>query len=95
MKADIKKIIDAAAHYTIASDGWNDAAHRHLINFVILIPKQKPIFWKVVDSSLMKLDSEGTKSLIRDAAKEIGFQKWTSLIMDNAPRRAGLPKSRK
>lgn len=50
-KSNLEKIRKAKS-YSIVTDGWTNLRNEHILNFIIVIPSSKPIFFKV--SSLTK-----------------------------------------
>lgn len=47
MKTEIEAKIKKAKTYSLVTDGWSNARNEHIINFVVCIPDEAPIFYKV------------------------------------------------
>ncbi|KAJ7961380.1 DUF659 domain-containing protein [Quillaja saponaria] len=69
---------------SIVSDGWTDAQHMSLINFMAT-SKGGLIFLKAIDGSKEYKDKFYMISLIRSAIVEVGDKNVVQVITDNAP----------
>lgn len=70
--------------YTIASDVWTSVRSEHLVNFIILIRNEKPLYYKSINTSHLQMNAETQKRLIVECASELGIEKWLGAIVDNA-----------
>lgn len=82
-KLTVDKIKDCKG-YVLISDGWTDISGHHIVNFIVQIVGEKPFFYKSVDTSQTKQTSQNVADLIVATAKELGTDKWTALLLDNA-----------
>lgn len=78
------KKIETSKGFVLASDGWTSVRTEHLVNFIVLIPGHKPLYFKSVNTSGLQMNAETQKKLIVDAATELGISKWIGVIVDNA-----------
>lgn len=85
LKRQLRAKIDAADSFVLISDGWTNVAKHHLVNFIIILPNEKPFFWKCVDTSTLKNDANTSAETIIAVAKELNIEKWVGLVTDNAP----------
>lgn len=85
MKEKLNDILEETNNFTLISDGWTNIKGHHLVNFVVHVTGQSPMFFKCVDTTSLEMNSENIAKIIIDTAKEIGTDKWASLITDNAP----------
>ena len=49
MKRNVQQIIQEASSVSIISDGWSNIRNEHLVNFLLLIPNHKPLFYDYID----------------------------------------------
>lgn len=76
--------IEESKGYVLASDGWTSVRTEHLVNFIVLLPGHKPLYYKTVNTSGVQMNADNQKKLITDAATELGMDKWNGVIVDNA-----------
>lgn len=55
-QANLEKIRKAKC-YSIVTDGWSNIRNEHIINFIVVIPNEKPIFYKVCIVYYYKIES--------------------------------------
>lgn len=67
-------MIKSARMYSLVTDGWSNVRQEHLVNFIVIIPNQKPIFFKAVDTSGVVQSAENIAKQIIDVAEEIGTE---------------------
>ena len=79
-----KRKIKNATMVSICSDGWEDQNVKHHINFVAIIPKEKPIFIESVCTKSMKMTGKNIAKLLLRFIERIGAPKVTSVVTDTA-----------
>lgn len=52
----LREKIKASHGYVLVSDGWTSLRTEHLLNFIILLPNEKPLYYKSVDTRLYAYD---------------------------------------
>ena len=68
---------------SIVSDGWSDPQRRPLINIMAVLDGS-PMFIKAIDGSGEFKDKHYIAGVLKDAIKEIGYEKVVQVIIDNA-----------
>ena len=71
-------------YYSIVTDGWSNVRFDHIVNFIIIIDGEKPLFYKSIDTSNVVQSSETIFADICDVIEELGSEKLVSVITDNA-----------
>lgn len=69
----------------LISDGWTNVRCEHIVNFCIKAPDQHTIFYKSVCTKGIVQDAEGVAKAICEVIDELGPQKFSQVITDNAP----------
>ena len=67
---------------SIVSDGWTDAAHHPLINFMVF-PLNGPMFLKTIHDLGKKEDAQYIGELFIKAIKDAGVDSCVQIITDN------------
>ena len=70
---------------TLITDGWTNVRGDHIVNFCVKAPGQKPLFLKSIDTSGVPQTAQAVAEAISTVIVELGAQKFSSIITDNAP----------
>ena len=84
MKTSVKEIVKEAHSVSIVSDGWSNIRNEHFVNFILIIPNHKPLFYGYIDCDGESQTSIQISSDIITVIEEIGAQKVNSVVTDNA-----------
>ncbi|KAL4611970.1 hypothetical protein ACB092_08G164500 [Castanea dentata] len=68
---------------SIVSDGWSDPQRRPFIN-IMVVSDGDPVFIKAIDGSGEFKDKHYIAGVLKDAIKDIGYEKVVQVITDNA-----------
>jgi hypothetical protein len=84
------EMIQDSNMYSLATDGWSNIRNDHLVNFVVLIPNKKPIFFKSIDTSAHSQTAEMVAADICEVIELLGPRKLVSVVTDNASNMQGM-----
>jgi hypothetical protein len=70
---------------TLMSDGWTNVRHDHIVNFCIKAPGEQPVFYSSIETNEITQNATAVADSIIDVIQEIGVEKFSCLITDNAP----------
>ena len=77
-------MVGDALMYSIATDGWSNITNEHLVNFILLIPRKNPFFYRSITTTASQTSEEIAKTII-DIVNEIGHKhRLCSVVTDNA-----------
>lgn len=83
-KIDIKVLIKKAAFFSLCTDDWSNVRKEHLVNFVVHLPEQKPVFWCAMDTSSERQDAQTIAWPILEVAEELDVKRTVALVTENA-----------
>lgn len=69
---------------TLISDGWTNVRGDHIVNFLVKAPGHPSMFFKSLDTSGIPQTTAGVTAAITGVIQEIGEEKVTALVTDNA-----------
>ena len=92
MKNNIQEIVKDAPTVSIISDGWSNLRNEHLVNFILVIPNQKPLFYGFIDCDGESQTSQQIATDSMHVIDEVGAEKVNSIVTDNASSMRGLSK---
>lgn len=78
----LKLKIKNSINISVCSDGWSNIRSEHIINILVLIPNEKPIFMKSVNTAGMSMTGKNIADIIINALIEIGITKISSVVTD-------------
>ena len=84
MRAVQYSIIRKKPSLSIFSDGWSNLRNEYLVNSILVIPNQKPLFYGFIDCDG---ESQTFLQFVTDLIRiieEIGSEKANSIVTDNA-----------
>ena len=81
----LEEIMSTSENLTLVSDGWTNVRGDHIVNFCIKAPNQKPFFYDSVNTSGVRQNSQAVASEIVNVIEQLGSEKFSSVITDNAP----------
>lgn len=84
MKMNVQEIVKEAHSVSIVSDGWSNIRNEHLVNFILIIPNQKPLFYGYIDCDGESQTSVQIASDLIKVIEEIRVEKVSSVVTDNA-----------
>lgn len=73
----------AVTGFVLCSDGWTDAQHRPLINFLLTSPKGQK-FLRAIDTSGSEKTGQYIADLLTEIMNEVGPEYVIAVIMDGA-----------
>ena len=79
------KFLHESHDLVLVSDGWTNVRGDHIVNFCVKAPNLKPFFYKSINTSETRDDAEAVSELILTVIDEIGSDRFTCVITDNAP----------
>jgi hypothetical protein len=80
-----KNMLASAKMYSLTTDGWSNLRQDHLVNFVLIVPGQKPFFYRSIDTKGVPQSSSNIASQIIAIIEEIGnSDRLVSILTDNA-----------
>ena len=84
---DVKclSILKSSDNLTLISDGWNNIKGDHIVNFSVKAPSQKPFFYDSINTSRKTQTPQTVANEIITVLKQIGPEKFTSVITDYDP----------
>lgn len=84
-----QSFLASATSYSLVSDGWSNLRNKHIVNFVILVPGQKPFFFKSISTVGIPQTAEAIAKEILEVINELGAEKCVSVVTDNAANMRG------
>lgn len=84
-KNEIQSIIAKSPMAAMTSDGLTNIRHEHMLNFLIKIPNEKPIYYKTITTNGEVQDGSRVAIEMKTVMDEIGDEKIGIVITDNAP----------
>lgn len=85
MNESIRQIIADSTNISIISDGWSNIRNEHLVNYILIIPNQKPLFYGITDCDGKSQTSMQVAADLVNVIHDIGAEKVVSIVTDNAP----------
>jgi hypothetical protein len=85
VKTPMNELINSSSNLVLVSDGWTNVNKEHLVNFCIKCPNQKTFFYSSIDTSGIQQTGENVAAQILRVIEEIGAEKFSGVITDNAP----------
>ena len=82
-------MITSCKSYSLVTDGWSNLRNDHLVNYVLLIPNQKPFFLKSISTAGMPQTADRVAKDIIDVIVDLGAKKCVSVVTDNASNMRG------
>ena len=84
-----KEMIASCSSYSLVTDGWSNIRNDRLVNYVLLVPNQKPFFLKSVSTAGIPQTANRVANDIIGIINEIGINKCVSIVTDNAANMRG------
>ena len=84
MQCNVNEIIQDATSVSVVSDGWSNLRNEHLVNFILIIPNHKPLFYGFIDCDGQSQTSLQIANDLIKVIEEIGAAKINSVVTDNA-----------
>ena len=78
------KILQESKDLVLVSDGWTSVRGDHIVNFCVKAPNQKPFFYKSINTSGIRQNTEAVADSILAVIEELGSEKFSCVITDNA-----------
>ena len=78
------KILQESKDLVLVSDGWTNCRGDHIVNFCVKAPDQKTFFYKSINTSGTRQNAEAVADAILSVIEELGSEKFSCLITDNA-----------
>lgn len=80
----LNQILENTGNLTLVSDGWTNIRGDHIVNFCVKASGQKPFFYSSIDTSGIVQDSSAIAEAIIKVIEELGPQKFSCVVTDNA-----------
>ena len=84
LKAKMMSKIHDAQFFNLASDGWSNLRMEHLVNFIIMIPNQKPFFFASLETKAQSQTGENVANSLLEVVRDVGSNKVVSVVTDTA-----------
>lgn len=81
----LTEIVGDSTDLTLITDGWTNVRGDHIVNFMVKAPGKQSMFYKSLDTTGIIQDTNGVTSTIRAVIEEIGPEKVSAAVTDNAP----------
>ena len=83
-KFTFHQILTFTKKITIITDGWSNIRRDHIVNFVLSIPKSKPIYYGFIDCKGTSQTGKQIAFDIIQVIEDIGHNKIVAVVTDNA-----------
>ena len=70
--------------YSIVTNGWSNTRNDHIVNYIVIVPGKKPLFYKSIDTSNVPQTAENIAKELFEVIDELGSEKLLSVVSDNA-----------
>ena len=89
MKKQCDDVLDESNTVSLVTDGWSNIRNDHLVNYIVLIPNKKPLYYGYKDTKGVSQTSKRIAEDISEVIEEIGKNKVVALVSDNASNMRG------
>lgn len=81
----LTRVVEESEDIALITDGWTNCRGEHIVNFLVKAPLHPPIFYKSINTTGIVQDAENTSEAIIKVLEDLGPQKFSSVVTDNAP----------
>lgn len=81
----LQDVLQNSSELGIISDGWTNIRGDHIVNFLVKAPGKPSMYYKSIDTSGIYQDAEAVAAAHTEVLEELGAEKFSSVVNDNAP----------
>lgn len=81
----VVKVMAESRELSLVTDGWTNVRGDHIVNFLVKAPNRPSMFYKSINTTGVLQNSANTAASIIEIIEELGPEKFTSVVSDNAP----------
>lgn len=81
----LQQIIGNENELGLVTDGWTNIRGDHIVNFLVKAPSRPSMFYKSINTTGRIQNADNVADDIIQVLEEIGAEKFSSVVTDNAP----------